>query len=135
MKLSGCAGGQGWLFAGAMPEAMVSRFIAERRWTAALRGMISGLSVASLSEVVVKDATKQPPIRNRRVAGSGGDGATATGLGRAIQAGRVLVPNLMAYVARWKPAAPAKPERGDLNPKPAIHFEDPAVEIIVAQDE
>jgi len=33
LKLSGCAGGQGWLFAGAMPEAMVSRFIAERRGT------------------------------------------------------------------------------------------------------
>ncbi len=31
LKLSGSAGGQGWLFAGAMPEAMVSRFIAERR--------------------------------------------------------------------------------------------------------
>ena len=31
LKLGGCAGGQGWLFAAAMPEAVAARFIAERR--------------------------------------------------------------------------------------------------------
>ncbi len=31
LKLGGCAGGQGWLFAEAMPEAVAARFIAERR--------------------------------------------------------------------------------------------------------
>jgi diguanylate cyclase (GGDEF)-like protein len=33
LKLGGCAGGQGWLFARAMPEAMVAEFIEERRAT------------------------------------------------------------------------------------------------------
>jgi EAL domain-containing protein (putative c-di-GMP-specific phosphodiesterase class I) len=31
LKLGGCAGGQGWLFAEAMPEAIAARFITERR--------------------------------------------------------------------------------------------------------
>ncbi len=31
LRLGGCADGQGWLFAGAMPEADAARFIAERR--------------------------------------------------------------------------------------------------------
>ena len=31
LRLGGCAEGQGWLFAQAMPEAMVARFIEERR--------------------------------------------------------------------------------------------------------
>ena len=31
LKLGGCAGGQGWLFAGAMPEAVAAQFIAEQR--------------------------------------------------------------------------------------------------------
>ncbi|HZZ62588.1 MAG TPA: EAL domain-containing protein [Roseiarcus sp.] len=31
LRQGGCAGGQGWLFAGAMPEVIAARFIAERR--------------------------------------------------------------------------------------------------------
>ena len=31
LRLAGCAGGQGWLFARAMPEAAAARYIADRR--------------------------------------------------------------------------------------------------------